>query len=383
MLEWEHTNLLPSLSLVRIDRIRCIISQEQAAQPQAAIPSVKETRVKRETGTLNTWRIALAVLLLVPAIALAGGGDVLFENDYQVEPLGPSAWSTVGNGLHPQLPFGALADVVDNGGNRSLEVTDNNSLFLGSIKVNMLNDEEVTSGIVCITYTVTFDTLNNYTFSVYKLNVADITAQHSQIKFLVDGSMSFFDANNLTPSFYSTTYQAGVPIKIEYVFDQDAGTYDCWINSVQHIFGEDHGATGGGIGTLWFQCGPDFNIGDKFRLDDFLIEKGNAVQTGVAQGADTESIRPLAMMAMPWPNPVDTAANLSFTLPQTASATVNVFDLAGRKVTTLLDETRGAGAHTLQWNRRDTAGRRVNAGVYFVRLETLGTQVSRKVIVVE
>ncbi len=341
--------------------------------------------MQNNIDTQNTWRIALGALLLVPALALAGGGDILLQNDFDSEPIGTIATVTVGDGAHPLAPFAALAAVVNDGGNNYLQVTDNHTLVIGSLKFNFLNDEEVASGILCVSYTVTFDTLDQYTFSFYNRGLPDIAQLFHQVRFNSGGQMNFFDADDISPSMLTLLYAIDTPYLFEFEYDLDAGTYDMSINGTKYFDDEAHGVVGGSMGTLWFQPANDFNSGDTFRLDDILVQKG-AVQTdvaGPAEGAGTEAIRPAAMMAMPWPNPVHTAANLSFTLPQAANATVNVYDLAGRKVTTLLDETRGAGAHALQWNRRDASGRRVNAGVYFVRLETPGTQISRKVIVVE
>jgi flagellar hook assembly protein FlgD len=49
-------------------------------------------------------------------------------------------------------------------------------------------------------------------------------------------------------------------------------------------------------------------------------------------------------------------------------ATLEVFDVEGRRVTTLLDEIIDAGAHTATWNGRDANGRSQPSGVYFCRL---------------
>ena len=46
-----------------------------------------------------------------------------------------------------------------------------------------------------------------------------------------------------------------------------------------------------------------------------------------------------------------------------------MYDVAGRRVALLDDGHRGAGEHTLIWNGRDDAGRRVSPGVYVARLE--------------
>jgi flagellar hook assembly protein FlgD len=74
-------------------------------------------------------------------------------------------------------------------------------------------------------------------------------------------------------------------------------------------------------------------------------------------------------------------ATLSFSLPAASRVEAAVFDVAGRKVRELGAGRFAAGAHELSWDGRDTAGRAMPSGVYFVRLdrgsETLVTRMVR------
>jgi glucose/arabinose dehydrogenase len=68
------------------------------------------------------------------------------------------------------------------------------------------------------------------------------------------------------------------------------------------------------------------------------------------------------------PNPFQSNATIEFSLSARARVTLEVFDVAGRRVTTLVDEMADAGAHTATWNDRDANGRSQPSGVYFCRL---------------
>ena len=59
---------------------------------------------------------------------------------------------------------------------------------------------------------------------------------------------------------------------------------------------------------------------------------------------------------------------------------IAVYDVAGRLVRTLVDDTRPAGAHSTTWNGLDTRDARVAAGVYFVRLEMGGQTMIKKAV---
>jgi flagellar hook assembly protein FlgD len=62
-------------------------------------------------------------------------------------------------------------------------------------------------------------------------------------------------------------------------------------------------------------------------------------------------------------------ARISFTLAERGSVRLTVFDLRGRRMRTLLDETMEAGPQSPVWDGRAEDGRRVGSGIYWVRLE--------------
>ncbi|HLA40071.1 MAG TPA: FlgD immunoglobulin-like domain containing protein, partial [Candidatus Glassbacteria bacterium] len=60
-----------------------------------------------------------------------------------------------------------------------------------------------------------------------------------------------------------------------------------------------------------------------------------------------------------------------------------VYDLRGRRVTTLLSGERGEGIYSLQWDGRDSSGRRVASGVYFLRLTAGEVTHVRKIVLLK
>jgi hypothetical protein len=77
-------------------------------------------------------------------------------------------------------------------------------------------------------------------------------------------------------------------------------------------------------------------------------------------------------------NPFRNQTIVSFAMAATGPARVEVFDLRGRRVRTILDEVRRTGIHHVGWDGRDGRGAAVASGVYFVRLETsTGTSTER------
>ncbi len=68
------------------------------------------------------------------------------------------------------------------------------------------------------------------------------------------------------------------------------------------------------------------------------------------------------------PNPLRESTVVRFSLPEPGPVTLRVFDMNGRLIRTLVDETREAGQQESAWDGRDDSGSRAPAGVYFVAL---------------
>ena len=90
---------------------------------------------------------------------------------------------------------------------------------------------------------------------------------------------------------------------------------------------------------------------------------------------------PAFSLAAVSPNPFDAHTSVRWDLSRAARVRVDVFDVAGRRVSTLLDAQRPAGSGEVRWLGRDDHGRSVSAGVYFVRVSAMGqTRTARAVI---
>jgi len=80
------------------------------------------------------------------------------------------------------------------------------------------------------------------------------------------------------------------------------------------------------------------------------------------------------------PNPFVHETTLAFRLPSAGRATLDIFDVAGARVRTLVDEPLSAGGHRAVWDGRNQAGRPVPPGLYHARLRCGASQVGRPII---
>ena len=91
-------------------------------------------------------------------------------------------------------------------------------------------------------------------------------------------------------------------------------------------------------------------------------------------GATEEGAPPPAIMLdQNFPNPAISTTTISFVLPESAHARLQVFDILGRNVTLLMDRFEVAGRHEVIFHASGLAG-----GSYFYRLSTGSTSITRQ-----
>jgi len=83
------------------------------------------------------------------------------------------------------------------------------------------------------------------------------------------------------------------------------------------------------------------------------------------------------------PNPFGPATVIRFALEQSAEIELGVYDPSGRRIRSLVGGTQPAGEHSVAWNGRDDAGRRLTGGLYFLRLTTPGAFTSQRVVLMK
>jgi len=104
---------------------------------------------------------------------------------------------------------------------------------------------------------------------------------------------------------------------------------------------------------------------------NFYTYQGTIEVTGVGIEGSGTPVSPDRFTGI-YPSPAYESAVLCFSVGSMSDVTIEVFDLSGRKVGTLLDSEFSAGEHSFAWNLEDSHGRIVPAGIYHIRLATSG-----------
>jgi len=76
---------------------------------------------------------------------------------------------------------------------------------------------------------------------------------------------------------------------------------------------------------------------------------------------------PISMFQSPYPNPFSNQTTLSFDLKRHMDLKINIFDLLGRQVNTIVRRGAAPGRLFVNWDGKDTDGKRLGSGVYLAK----------------
>jgi hypothetical protein len=134
--------------------------------------------------------------------------------------------------------------------------------------------------------------------------------------------------------------------------------------------------------------GPDFQIVDESAPSEpcdywLLLTDSSGTQSwyGPVSTNKIDLLMPGLSIEAVWPNPAPNSTTIRYSVPGNQTATLDVYDLAGRRVRRLRQDTGGAGTLEAVWDARDDRGTRVASGTYFLRLQTENRMVTGKVVV--
>jgi hypothetical protein len=86
------------------------------------------------------------------------------------------------------------------------------------------------------------------------------------------------------------------------------------------------------------------------------------------------------LFAPPTPNPIAGPATFSFAVPTRAQVRLEIYDLRGARVATVMREEVEPGRHVLDWIARDEQGRQLASGQYLARLKVRGPGVDNELV---
>ena len=112
-----------------------------------------------------------------------------------------------------------------------------------------------------------------------------------------------------------------------------------------------------------------FDVADLRRGPVGKATTDEAGQFALPLAASTAFVLPQAVgLGQNYPNPFNPSTLIPYQLSATSPVRLEVFNVLGQRVATLVDGQQGAGAYVARWDGTDAAGRAAASGVYFYRL---------------
>jgi len=151
--------------------------------------------------------------------------------------------------------------------------------------------------------------------------------------------------------------------------------------------------------TLYLRCSPSSHASD-FRIDSTFVPPAGSftlVRTdgkgftsrfvdcelaidAVDEGSVVESAPTEPTLRQNSPNPFNASTAITFGVPRPSSVQLDIINVLGENVATLIEGAMSRGQHEIVWDGKDGFGNTQPSGVYFYRL-TVGTLVQTKKMV--
>ncbi|MFH1279837.1 MAG: M14 family zinc carboxypeptidase [Candidatus Eisenbacteria bacterium] len=184
---------------------------------------------------------------------------------------------------------------------------------------------------------------------------------------------------------------AGESVKVRWRYSTDQLTYlrGVQIDDIENvrlfanadtlssvIAGESYPVTGRTNGDYSYQVRGRDQQGTFGYWSNITGLTVNAIDTDVAAG--TTFFR--TALAGNAPNPFNPVTTIAYTLANDGPVEIEIVDVSGRTVRSLVRGVRSAGAHRVVWDGANDAGREVASGIYFTRMRAGGAEETKKLV---
>lgn len=99
--------------------------------------------------------------------------------------------------------------------------------------------------------------------------------------------------------------------------------------------------------------------------------------------ADGSTLPVITSLDGNYPNPFNSSTRVSYSVAQGGHVLIQIFDIRGQLVKTIVDEYRHPGKYTFDWKGRNQAGKSVASGSYFYRMTTGDFAQTRRMILIK
>jgi hypothetical protein len=106
-----------------------------------------------------------------------------------------------------------------------------------------------------------------------------------------------------------------------------------------------------------------------YKLEDIDVDGKSRFHGPVEIYVETASIPDAFILKQNYPNPFNPTTTITYGLPEANQVRLQVFNMIGERVKSLVQTHQPAGNYTVEWNGTTDSGRLLPSGIYFYRLD--------------
>ena len=117
--------------------------------------------------------------------------------------------------------------------------------------------------------------------------------------------------------------------------------------------------------------------------DQFILKLDNvAIEYTLNEGGDDPLPIKTNLLAN-YPNPFNPTTTISFDNATEGNVTIEIFNIRGQRIKTLVNDSFDSGTHSIVWDGRDDNDREAASGIYFYKMQTSDYSATRRMILLK
>jgi hypothetical protein len=115
-----------------------------------------------------------------------------------------------------------------------------------------------------------------------------------------------------------------------------------------------------------------------------ILQAARIRLTDIPTSVDEENSLPVKLsLAQNYPNPFNARTSINYTIDKKCMVELTIYDILGRKINTLVSDTKLPGQYHMVWDGLNADGSTVSSGIYFYRLIAGDKAISKQMILIK
>ncbi|SVE29219.1 uncharacterized protein METZ01_LOCUS482073, partial [marine metagenome] len=137
-----------------------------------------------------------------------------------------------------------------------------------------------------------------------------------------------------------------------------------------------------GFNVIWNDFPDGHELCAAMGNQDLLLEKFFAYEELMVD--DPKSLLSYQYtLHSPYPNPFNPVTTLRYDLPEQTHVNITIYDMLGREVKTLVNQTQDAGYRSVIWDATNDYGKPVSAGIYLYQIQAGEYMQTKKMVLLK